>query len=152
MVGAAGRMEGCSISESVGLSWMFRGPELDGTGFVWRWEDRETVQQVSPVLGPTGPPPPSSSSSSCRVSCASFSSSSWIYPAKKKSQWGHQRISAGIQTSCVFGQSLKFWENKKKKRRKNWAGLTVVFSCSSPLLFFFLLSFSPAVCRSEKPN
>lgn len=64
----------------VGLSWMFRGPELDGTGFVWRWEDRETVQQVSPVLGQTGPPPPpSSSSSSCRVSCASFSSSSWIY-------------------------------------------------------------------------
>lgn len=99
--------------------------------------------------GPSPTETPSSFSFFCHVFCASFSSSSWIYPGKKKKK----KNVCILATDSSFGRCTKIYCSAHKiffadclEIGNEVKCLTVNFSFSSLLLFFFLAS----TCRSRK--
>lgn len=94
--------------------------------------------------GPSPTETPSSFSFFCHVFCASFSSSSWIYPGKKP---------CILATDSSFERCTKIYCSAHKilfadclEIGNEVKCLTVNFSFSSLLLFFFLAS----TCKSRK--
>lgn len=96
--------------------------------------------------GPSPTETPSSFSFFCHVFCASFSSSSWIYPGKKKNFCILATDSSFERCTKIYCSAHKILFADCLEIGNEVKCLTVNFSFSSLLLFFFLAS----TCRSRK--